>query len=168
MRNGTDVSTSAWLHEFEPSFHPTVMLVAYVNSYFIIIRQNFFPVSFSSKISVNYHTTACRFSIGRQGRLNSNIGPPGKTVHCGPYLYNHWLALQKYSSIWALRQNLAGGHIEDALHLTLLNQHRHVQLGHSIRTSSTSELSRAVLTALYVQNSAPGLLPTQPLIGIKM
>ena len=47
-------------------FHPTVMLVAYVNSCFIIIRQNFFPVSsFSSGISYNFRTTACRFSIGR-------------------------------------------------------------------------------------------------------
>jgi hypothetical protein len=31
-------------------FHPTVMLVTYGNSCFIIIRQNFFPVSFSSRI----------------------------------------------------------------------------------------------------------------------
>jgi hypothetical protein len=47
-------------------FHPTVMLVAYVNSCFIIIRQNFFPVSsFSSGISYNSLTTSCRFSIGR-------------------------------------------------------------------------------------------------------
>ena len=32
-------------------FHPPVMLVAYVNSCFIRIHQNFFPVSFSSGIS---------------------------------------------------------------------------------------------------------------------
>ena len=32
-------------------FHPTVMLVVYVNSCFIIIRQNFFSVPFSSRIS---------------------------------------------------------------------------------------------------------------------
>ena len=32
-------------------FHPTVMLIAYVNCCFIIIRQNVFPVSFSSRIS---------------------------------------------------------------------------------------------------------------------
>jgi hypothetical protein len=35
-------------------FHPTVMLVAYVNSYFITSRQNFFHVSFSSTISKLY------------------------------------------------------------------------------------------------------------------
>ena len=47
-------------------FHPSVMLMAYVNSCFIIIRQNFFPVSsFSSGISYNSRTTACRVSIGR-------------------------------------------------------------------------------------------------------
>jgi hypothetical protein len=34
-----------------PQFHPTVMLVAYVNFFLIIIRQNFFPVSFSGRIS---------------------------------------------------------------------------------------------------------------------
>ena len=32
-------------------YHSTVMLVNYGNSSFIIIRQNFFPVSFSSRIS---------------------------------------------------------------------------------------------------------------------
>jgi len=32
-------------------FHPTVMLMAYDNSCFIIIRQNSLPVSFSSRIS---------------------------------------------------------------------------------------------------------------------
>ena len=32
-------------------FHPKVLLVAYVNSCFIIIRQNFFPVSVSLRIS---------------------------------------------------------------------------------------------------------------------
>ena len=32
-------------------FHPTVLLVVFVNSCCIIIRQNFFPVSFSSRIS---------------------------------------------------------------------------------------------------------------------
>jgi hypothetical protein len=32
-------------------FHPTVILVAYVNSCFIIIRQSAFPVSISSRIA---------------------------------------------------------------------------------------------------------------------
>jgi hypothetical protein len=31
-------------------FYPTTMLVTYGSSCFIIIRQNFFPVSFSSRI----------------------------------------------------------------------------------------------------------------------
>jgi hypothetical protein len=31
-------------------FHPTAMLVTYGTSCFIIIRQNFFPISFSSRI----------------------------------------------------------------------------------------------------------------------
>jgi len=46
-------TTVGWKHEFKHflQFHPTVILVAYVNSCFIIIRQNFFPVSFSSRIS---------------------------------------------------------------------------------------------------------------------
>ena len=34
------------------------MLLAYVNSCFIIIRQNLFPVSISSRISKNFGTTA--------------------------------------------------------------------------------------------------------------
>jgi hypothetical protein len=38
--------------------------------------------------------------------------------------------------------NFAPRHIEDALNLTLLNQQRHVEFGHSNRTSSTSELRR--------------------------
>ena len=42
-----------WCLHFSMSFlqfHPTVMLVAYVNSYFIIILQIFFPISCSSRI----------------------------------------------------------------------------------------------------------------------
>jgi hypothetical protein len=52
------------------------------------------------------------------------------------------------STIWALRHNFEARHIEDALNLTLLKQQRHVEFGHSNRTSSTSELRKAVLTAL--------------------
>ena len=37
----------------------------YVNYCFIFIRQNFFPGSFSSRISFNSRTTAHRLSIGR-------------------------------------------------------------------------------------------------------
>ena len=45
-------------------FHPTVVLLAYVNSWFFFInRQNFFPVSFSNRIGYNSRTTACMFSI---------------------------------------------------------------------------------------------------------
>ena len=39
-------------------FYPTVMLMAYVNSCFIIICQKVFPVIFSSRISYNSCTTA--------------------------------------------------------------------------------------------------------------
>jgi hypothetical protein len=38
-------------------FHPMVMLVAYSNSCFIIIRKNFFPDSYSSRISSNSRAT---------------------------------------------------------------------------------------------------------------
>jgi hypothetical protein len=49
------------------------MLVAYVNFCFIIMGQNFFSVSFSSRISCS-HTTACRFTIGRHFcRTDKNI-----------------------------------------------------------------------------------------------
>jgi hypothetical protein len=66
MRYGTDVYISTWLHSQSfLQFHPMFMLVAYVNSCFIIIRQIFFPVSFSRRISLNTCTTVWGFSISR-------------------------------------------------------------------------------------------------------
>ena len=44
--NSMSLNSQRFLH-----FHPTAMLVTYGSSCFIIIRQNFFPVSFSSRIS---------------------------------------------------------------------------------------------------------------------
>ena len=73
---------------------------------------------------------------------------------------NFRLVLQKYSTIWALRQNFAAGHIEDALHLTLLNQQRHVEFGHSNRTSSTSKLCNTVLTVLQTPGKTVHWDPT--------
>jgi len=49
-------------HVFELSTLPSI---PYNNSCFIIIRQNFFLVSFSSRISKNSRNATCRFSIGR-------------------------------------------------------------------------------------------------------
>jgi hypothetical protein len=59
--------------------------------------------------------------------------------------FTDWFAKIQYNL--ALRQNFAARHIEDALHLTLLNQQRHVEFGHSNGTSSTSKLCNTVLTA---------------------
>jgi hypothetical protein len=64
--------------------------------------------------------------------------------------------LQKYSTIWDLRHNFVARRIEDALNLTLLNQQRHVEFGHSNKTSSTSELR--TLHANKVMNVAEILL----------
>jgi len=55
-----------------PQFHAMVMLVAYVNYCFTMIRQNFLPVSFSSGVSWHSRTTACRFSNGRHFRRRDN------------------------------------------------------------------------------------------------
>ena len=52
-------------------FHPTVMLVVYVNSCFIIIRQNFFPVSFSSRIM---KFSYCRVQVSpTTGHMNRGV-----------------------------------------------------------------------------------------------
>ena len=45
-------------------FHPAVILVIYVNSCFIIIRENYFPVSFSSRISYDSRTTTSTVVYG--------------------------------------------------------------------------------------------------------
>ena len=54
-------------HEFDLSpilqFHPTIRLVAYVYSCFIIIRQNVFPVSFSTK--------SCKIIVRPRGGFQS-------------------------------------------------------------------------------------------------
>ena len=56
-------------HEFELSTHPSIPSNGHVGglcySCFNIIHQNFFPVSFSSRIILASRATVCRFSIGR-------------------------------------------------------------------------------------------------------
>ena len=65
-------------HVFELSTLPSI---PYNNSCFIIIRQNFFLASFSSRISKNSRNAACRFSFGRK------------------YMsYNFWVAPLEFSS----------------------------------------------------------------------
>ena len=54
-------------------FHPTVILMANVNSCFIIIRQNFFPVSFSSRISDHFRPTASADIFFHKNRLSAYV-----------------------------------------------------------------------------------------------
>ena len=77
-------STSLNSQRFLP-FHLKVMLVAYVNSCFIIICQNFFPLLFSSRISEDSGTTVCRFSSTNMFFLNNRLRAFVVTGHLRSY-----------------------------------------------------------------------------------
>jgi hypothetical protein len=71
-------------------FHPTIMLVTYVDSCFIIILRNFFLVSLSSRISYNSRTTACRFSIDKHIIFTSHAMKSQVNIYL---LYVHFFVL---------------------------------------------------------------------------
>jgi hypothetical protein len=67
-------------------FLPTVMLVAYDNSCLIIIRQNFFPDSLSSRISWNYRTTTFADIFPQQQTSRIRSKRPSKVIWIWAYI----------------------------------------------------------------------------------